>query len=96
MSLRLPEKEYKVLCKVILQRDAWKCRCCGSRNALHVHHIIFRSQQGPDTTWNLITLCSSCHDGVHVDVKLVLQSDGVVVNADLPVRFMRLDGWRPK
>jgi len=91
MSLRLPEAEYRALCKSILRRDGYKCRSCGSRSALHVHHIQFRSQQGPDASWNLITLCSACHSGVH-EYKL---SIGSLANADLFVKFIRLDGWRP-
>ena len=92
MSLRLPEDEYKALCKSILQRDGYKCRSCGMRSNLHVHHIQFRSQQGPDASWNLITLCSSCHDGVHV-YKLGI---GSLADADKEVKFYRAEGWRPQ
>jgi hypothetical protein len=35
------------------------------RNGLSVHHIIFRSEQGPDESWNLCALCTICHDLVH-------------------------------
>lgn len=49
----------------VLQRDGWKCRCCGRRNHLHVHHIIFRSNQGSDDSSNLVALCMGCHDKVH-------------------------------
>ena len=65
MSLRLPTEEYKALCRQVLDRDQWKCRKCGYRQNLHVHHIIFRSEMGEDVTWNLITLCSECHETVH-------------------------------
>jgi 5-methylcytosine-specific restriction endonuclease McrA len=98
-NLRLPTEAYRALCKSILQRDCWKCRSCGSRNALHEHHIVFRSQQGPDEAWNLITLCSSCHDGIHKDVKdgeygltVVLQAPE---GANTVVKFIRRAGWRP-
>lgn len=37
-------------------------RCAG---ALHLHHVIRRSQGGPDTPENLVTLCAVCHDWVH-------------------------------
>lgn len=98
MKLRLPEDEYRALCKSILRRDGWKCRSCFMRNNLHVHHIIFRSQQGPDEEWNLITLCNSCHDGVHKDVK-----DGVyglvitvtLVHDSYWVKMVRRPGWKP-
>lgn len=32
---------------------------------LHIHHILFRSQGGPDEDWNLIALCKYCHDRAH-------------------------------
>ena len=98
MSLRLPEAEYKALCFYVLSRDHWKCRRCNLRNNLHVHHIIFRSHQGPDESWNLITLCSGCHNGIHVDVKNGVF--GLVIappaNADGVVKFIRNWGWRPQ
>jgi hypothetical protein len=65
MSLRLLEAEYRALCRIVLDRDQWKCRKCGYRQNLHVHHIIYRSQQGVDASWNLITLCYACHANTH-------------------------------
>lgn len=95
MSLRLPPEEYKALCRAVLERDHWKCRSCGSRNALHVHHIQFRSQQGPDEAYNLIVLCSSCHDGVHKDVKDGEYGLTINFNVDGPY-FIRRLGWWPQ
>jgi len=98
MSLRLSVEEYSALCSAVLYRDGWKCRYCGLRNNLTVHHIIFRSDGGPDESWNLITLCNSCHNGVHVDVL-----DGVYglvitqpANADEEVAFVRHPLWHPE
>jgi hypothetical protein len=67
MSLRLPAVEYKQLCLRVLRRDDWRCRnpLCLMRNNLHVHHIIFRSEMGEDASWNLVTICSDCHDLIH-------------------------------
>ena len=65
MSNRLPPEEYKKLCILVLRRDHWKCRCCGRRDGLHVHHIVYRSQGGLDVMENLIALCHQCHDKVH-------------------------------
>jgi 5-methylcytosine-specific restriction endonuclease McrA len=93
-TLRLPEKEYALLCKAILQRDGWKCRSCGFRSGLHVHHITFRSQQGTDEASNLITLCSSCHRGVHQDVKGG-EYGLTIVNDNGYVMFLRRKDWRP-
>jgi 5-methylcytosine-specific restriction endonuclease McrA len=95
-SLRLSLEEYRLLVRQVLGRDGWRCRSCRSRNSLHCHHIIFRSQQGPDEAWNLVTLCSSCHDGVHKDVKD--GQYGLVISTDMlgSVLFKRRAGWRPK
>jgi 5-methylcytosine-specific restriction endonuclease McrA len=97
VKLRLPEDEYRALCKSILQRDRWKCRSCGMRNNLHVHHIVFRSQQGPDEAWNLITLCNACHSGIHVDAREGVMGLVIVVPADarFGVKFIRNWGWKP-
>src|ERR1039458_1702127 len=93
---RLPIEEYRALCKSILQRDCWKCRSCGSRNALHIHHIVFRSQGGPDEAWNLITLCSSCHHGVHQDVEDGQYGLTIEVLQPGVVRMQRRPNWKPQ
>lgn len=97
-NLRLPEDEYTALCKYILKRDHWKCRSCGSRNFLSVHHIIFRSQQGPDTKENLLTVCSACHNGIHVDVREGLMGLVIILpaNAEGTIQFIRNWGWKPQ
>jgi phage terminase large subunit GpA-like protein len=95
MSLRLPEAGYRALCKSILRRDGWQCKSCGSRSTLHVHHIIFRSQSGPDVEWNLITVCSACHDGIHKDVKHGVYGLVIVLGEDHSVKFVRNWGWKP-
>lgn len=85
----------KGLARKVYARDAWRCRYCQNRAALHPHHVIFQSHGGPDEMWNLITLCSCCHlDGVHggklkVIVKLTL-ADNVIV------QFVSKEDWKPK
>jgi 5-methylcytosine-specific restriction endonuclease McrA len=96
VKLRLPEEEYSALCKDVLQRDGWKCRSCGFRGNLNVHHVVFRSQQGPDEAWNLLTLCNACHSGVHTDVKN--GQYGLTITIDLAsgaITMFRRPGWRP-
>ena len=96
---RLPEDEYKALCKAILRRDGYKCASCGMRGNLCVHHIIFRSHRGPDEVWNLVTLCNSCHDGVHKDVKdgqYGLTVEVSFVHDEERIAFTRRPGWRPQ
>ncbi len=48
-------------------RDGWRCQApgCGSRAHLHAHHVIYRSRNGPDDGWNLVTVCLSCHEMLH-------------------------------
>jgi 5-methylcytosine-specific restriction endonuclease McrA len=52
----------------ILSRDNWSCKNCGDcENELHVHHKEYISGYQP---WEYpdeyyITLCKSCHNGIH-------------------------------
>jgi len=51
-------------------RDAQQCKICGATlpvpfGRLEVHHIIYRSQGGPNDLENLVTLCDLCHAVVH-------------------------------
>jgi len=50
---------------VVRHRDNFCCRICSSKDLIEVHHILFRSQGGPDEEWNLITLCKDCHGRSH-------------------------------
>jgi hypothetical protein len=54
----------------VLNRDSYTCQSCKGKTKdrrLHVHHIIFRSNDGSDDESNLITLCKSCHDALHAN-----------------------------
>ena len=64
--LRLPRQSYEQLCREVLQRDGWRCQSCGTLSNLQIHHKKFRSQLGGDYEDNLITLCSACHEKVHL------------------------------
>jgi hypothetical protein len=62
----------------VLVRDKYTCQACKNKkkdSRLHVHHIIFRSNQGSDDESNLITLCKTCHDLLHAN-KLKLKITG--------------------
>lgn len=99
MFLKLEPEAYEALCQETLRRDKWRCRSCGYRQTLAAHHIVFRSQGGDDTSENLITLCTSCHRGVHDSVKDGLP--GLIIEvlseagANVLVRFSRREDWRP-
>ena len=43
-------------------RDDMKCRKCGTRAALHVHHTKGMKSHALS---NLVTLCRTCHEAVH-------------------------------
>jgi hypothetical protein len=52
-----------------LIRDNFKCqnpKCKGNTKSLHAHHILWRSKGGKDTITNLITLCKTCHERMHL------------------------------
>ena len=99
MSLRLEPEDYEELKQYVFGRDGWKCRCCGWRGNLHCHHIVFRSHNGPDADWNLVSLCDGCHDGIHKDIGPDGEPGLVIVepaNAEEHLIFKRSTGWRPR
>lgn len=82
------------LVAAVYKRDLYRCRHCKERR-LHPHHIIFKSHGGQDVMSNLITLCPVCHlEGVHGG-KLKIEVLAVLEN-DVVVRFIRVNGWKPR
>src|SRR5215469_6771597 len=62
----------------VLTRDTytWKhCKGKSKERRLAVHHPVFRSEQGSDEASNLLTLCRTCHDGLHAGT-LTLKQPG--------------------
>lgn len=45
----------------IMERDAYRCRQCGSHYRLHVDHIVAVANGGADDDENLQTLCEPCN-----------------------------------
>jgi hypothetical protein len=45
------------------ERDGWLCSSphCTARRHLEEHHLLFRSEGGPDAAWNLSCRCAGCH-----------------------------------
>lgn len=85
--LRMVREVYRL----VAERDQRRCRCCGrggrydataSEQALHRHHLVYRSKQGADTTTNLISLCAWCHALIHARQLWPVDAD-----ADRLVRF---------
>jgi hypothetical protein len=44
--LRLNAEAYRQLCHQVLERDGWRCQCCGRAEDLQVHHLQPRSRRG--------------------------------------------------
>ncbi len=63
---RLDPESYRKLCRQVLKRDGWRCQNCGRLTNLQAHHVQPRSALGADTEGNLITLCASCHQAIHL------------------------------
>jgi RRXRR protein/HNH endonuclease len=61
-------KDYYNVKQFVLAQDGYACQS-GQKGAhskaLHVHHVVFRSQGGGDTPANLTTLCKTCHEALH-------------------------------
>lgn len=75
-----PQKNYYNLKAYIISRDNHKCQSGQNiehSENLHVHHIKFKSNGGTDTPNNLITLCKTCHNNLHLG-KFTLKT--VVIN----------------
>lgn len=53
----------------LIDRDGGRCRRCDGSEYLHIHHVRFRSEGGPDNSKNLLSLCQRCHDIVHRNKK---------------------------
>ena len=63
------KKNYYNIKSYILNRDKYCCQKCKSKRQnikLHVHHIIFKSNGGTNTPNNLMTLCKTCHNKLHL------------------------------
>ncbi len=60
----------------VLTRDNSTCQHCQGKSKdrrLEVHHLVFRSEQGSDEASNLLTLCKTCHDGLHAGTIMLKQ-----------------------
>ena len=75
-NFRMLSWHYELTKKLVRALDGNRCFLCNSdRKKLHVHHIIPRSWGGPDSTWNLVTLCSDCHRKIHSKHLLSVRKD---------------------
>ncbi len=89
--LKLPTDEYRVLCRSVHSRDGWRCRIphCKARTGLHAHHVVFRSQQGDDASYNLLTVCNHHHEEIHQYRIIILPlKEGEEINCDEGVKWL--------
>ena len=70
--LKLRSPEWESVARHVRTRDGHRCRLCGSRVNLEVHHLTYRDERGhsivgreADHLDKLITLCSRCHERQH-------------------------------
>ena len=53
----------------VLERDDHQCCQCGAGENLTLHHIKLRKDGGKNVADNLITLCRTCHEAEHCNMK---------------------------
>lgn len=82
------DEDYEINRQACYRRDGYRCRHCGYRGGLHAHHLVYRSHSGEDSLDNLVTLCASCHRGLH-DGKLVISV------VDGKILYERKGNWKP-
>ena len=61
----------------VLTRDGYTCQHCQGKSKeqrLEVHHLVFRSEHGSDEEANLLTLCKTCHAGLHAGTVTLKQA----------------------
>lgn len=66
-ELQRNSSEYFMFCKNVLNRDAYTCQCCGSKNNIQVHHLDGYDwcKEKRTEVENGITLCEICHKNFH-------------------------------
>lgn len=82
---RETERKWLAVRKVVLERDRYRCRSCGTPEKVDVHHIRFRSRGGADTPQNLCALCRPCHCEMHA-YRLYVEGE----DANKRLRFVRV------
>jgi 5-methylcytosine-specific restriction endonuclease McrA len=65
-------KELKACHAIVDARDGRQCRVCQARvggigmlEAVHHHHLVFRSKGGSNQPDNILSLCVRCHHALH-------------------------------
>lgn len=93
-QLQRPEdEEYYALKSLIHQQDQNKCLLCKRDKSkvgeLHLHHIIPLSKFGTNCEKNLVTLCHSCHNKQHPEIKVTRHNP--ILRSPKQQRFIAVD-----
>jgi 5-methylcytosine-specific restriction endonuclease McrA len=64
---RQAAKADRLVYQAVHARDGRVCQVCGifCGTLIHLHHIVYRSQGGPTSVDNLLSVCMRCHAGIH-------------------------------
>jgi hypothetical protein len=70
--------------RLVDARDGGQCRVCKKRASptattllerMHRHHMVYRSRGGTHEPENVLSVCSGCHDAIHVRLDLRVEGD---------------------
>ncbi len=56
--------------QAVKERDRKRCRRCGNKNGIQLHHVVYKSSGGEDLSTNLLVLCQGCHFTMHQDKRV--------------------------
>ena len=90
--------EWEAIRQLVLKRDMNCCQGTGAvhDSQLHVHHRLPRSMGGQDDPANLVTLCSACHAGLHLNLQVGLGKNSIRKWAVRIARLVDRNGEIPK
>ena len=66
IEFQQPEYEGRNWRAKVLWRDRYQCQHCKSKDDLQAHHIKQRKDNGSNRVSNGLTLCTGCHDDLHM------------------------------
>lgn len=78
------QAEIRACYKAVDERDKRRCRVCGKKGSptatgllerIHRHHMVYRSRGGQHEPDSVVSVCSQCHDEIHVRGTLRLEGD---------------------
>lgn len=75
--------KWKAKRQMVLERDNFRCRKCGTGKNLDVHHITY-DHLGNEPLDDLVTLCRDCHNDVHkYDFENMKFNNDYILGSDL-------------